>query len=720
MFEDRLPTKTFDVVKVGAKNLTIDIEPREVRFSDNPALAPKAVNAWRYVREGSRDDKGGVLDAALGPIVNVWRKEALHVTWVNRIGSMANPEGFKPVLQMPPVNPVPMELPNDPWEFMNPSVGVVTHLHGAKVDAGSDGWPLEPASFPHNPYCLPTHLQTTYKNDQRAAMLWFHDHAMDNTSPQVHSGLAGLYFVRDETDQAIFDLIGGDGQELPLVIQDRKFDCLQQRVNFWGGVPTQPMKKDPAHKEFVRPEFLGDTAFVNGRPSPFVELMKGVYRLRVLNGSNARTYALALVDPFAWASMDQVRSKDKPKVWYNDCLTVIGNDGGLLSTPFTLQVAPGKGQYILIAPGERLDILLDLTKVDPMTTPQLRLVNLAVASAVAGDWPEAIFQTEEQIDFPGNAAGPVKSAPSSLVLLPENETHLDPLGAIGQLGCANLLQICLDPMAMKAKSFDEDALKKILADAASGDDFVWDGAALKAAQSVEPARNRLVLLMNNTKGDDAKNPFTNETWRDTQIWEMLDAKGERSADAFKIPFAVNLSAADPLAGDVAPDPKEYFVTRASFFEHYPMPKETRIDQAGRYADLNSNAQLYKPKAGTYERWYVANLANEQEPLRAGSGGDKDNAPKIPDMHPFHMHLVNFVVTRRWRLNPATNLFDETTGKRPLDFDRVARHDTVRVQSNELLELLVWFPPGYTGCYPYHCHIVEHEDMGMMSHFHVQP
>jgi FtsP/CotA-like multicopper oxidase with cupredoxin domain len=720
MFEDRLPTKSFDVVKLGTKNIVIEVEPREVRFSDNPVLTPKAPNAWRYIREGSRDDRGGVLDAALGPIINVWRGEKLNVTWVNHIGSMANPEGFKPVLQMPPINAVSMELPNDPWKYMNPSVGVVTHLHGAKVEAGSDGWPLQPASFPGNPYLLPTHLHTSYSNDQRAAMLWFHDHAMDNTSPQVHAGLAGLYFVRDEFDQRILDLIGGPGQEIPLVLQDRKFDCCFQSVNFWAGVPTQPIDGQADQKEFVRPEYLGDTAFVNGRPSPYVELMKGVYRLRILNGSNARTYALALIDPAGWASMDQTMSQQKPKIWYNDCLTVIGNDGGLLSQPLKLEVSAGLGQYILIAPGERLDLLLDLTGVDPMAVPQLRLVNLAVASAVAGDWPEAIFQTEEPIDFPDNAGGPVAAAPSSLVTLPADAFDLRPLGALGQLGCANLLQICLDPMAMKASSFDAAALAGILAEAASGDDFLWNGAVLDRANNANPARNRFIILMNNT-ADPPANDFTGETWRDTQIWEMLEVKGERSTNTpFNIPFDVDLSSANPAQGQAlaaGSPPKGYFVTRASFFEHFPAQR--RIDKDGRYDDLNSNAQLIRPKAGTYERWYVANLTNEQNPLKAGSGGDKDNPPTIPDMHPFHMHLVNFVVTRRWRLNATTNVFDETTGARALDFDRTSRHDTVRVQSNELLELLVYFPPGYKGRYPYHCHIVEHEDMGMMSHFEVE-
>jgi FtsP/CotA-like multicopper oxidase with cupredoxin domain len=87
------------------------------------------------------------------------------------------------------------------------------------------------------------------------------------------------------------------------------------------------------------------------------------------------------------------------------------------------------------------------------------------------------------------------------------------------------------------------------------------------------------------------------------------------------------------------------------------------------------------------------------------------------MHPFHIHLVNFTVQRRWTLNQEGTY--ELSIPRPLDFDGTSRHDTVRVQSNELVELLVYFPLGYTGDYVYHCHLVEHEDMGMMLHFTVR-
>ena len=36
-----------------------------------------------------------------------------------------------------------------------------------------------------------------YPMDQPAATLWYHDHRMDFTGPQVYKGLAGFHIVRD-------------------------------------------------------------------------------------------------------------------------------------------------------------------------------------------------------------------------------------------------------------------------------------------------------------------------------------------------------------------------------------------------------------------------------------------------------------------------------------------------------------------------------------------
>jgi spore coat protein A, manganese oxidase len=69
---------------------------------------------------------------------------------------------------------------------------VSVHLHGGMTPPESDGYPtdlIEPGGTKE--YVYPLH--------QRAATLWYHDHRMDFTGPQVYRGLAGFFVVREST-----------------------------------------------------------------------------------------------------------------------------------------------------------------------------------------------------------------------------------------------------------------------------------------------------------------------------------------------------------------------------------------------------------------------------------------------------------------------------------------------------------------------------------------
>lgn len=81
--------------------------------------------------------------------------------------------------------------------------------------------------------------------------------------------------------------------------------------------------------------FLGKRIFVNGRPDYALSVAPRAYRLRLLNASNARLYKLA------W-------SDDTP-------LQVIATDGGLLARP----VERG---YVMLAPGERVELWADFSR----------------------------------------------------------------------------------------------------------------------------------------------------------------------------------------------------------------------------------------------------------------------------------------------------------------------------------------------------------------------
>ena len=75
-----------------------------------------------------------------------------------------------PLLADPPIN-VPSVLAICGRIQLQSPVGVTTHLHGARVQASSDGWPLEPAGFEANPYGFHTVREFTYPNAQRATIV---------------------------------------------------------------------------------------------------------------------------------------------------------------------------------------------------------------------------------------------------------------------------------------------------------------------------------------------------------------------------------------------------------------------------------------------------------------------------------------------------------------------------------------------------------------------
>jgi FtsP/CotA-like multicopper oxidase with cupredoxin domain len=133
------------------------------------------------------------------------------------------------------------------------------------------------------------------------------------TGRQVALGLAGAFIIND-AEEAALSLPSG-AYEVPLIIRDAKFDK--------SGNLTYTAKSSG---------FLGDTPLVNGTRDPRLDVDTAIYRFRVLCGSNARLFKLAL-------------SNGAP-------FTLIGNDGGLLETAVTI------GQ-IEFSPGERLDLLVD-------------------------------------------------------------------------------------------------------------------------------------------------------------------------------------------------------------------------------------------------------------------------------------------------------------------------------------------------------------------------
>ncbi len=78
-------------------------------------------------------------------------------------------------------------------------------------------------------------------------------------------------------------------------------------------------------------------------------------------------------------------------------------------------------------------------------------------------------------------------------------------------------------------------------------------------------------------------------------------------------------------------------------------------------------------------------------------------------HPIHVHGRQFRVVNRSGGNPANTLRDGLVDSGWMDTVLVLPNETVRVQ--------ITFGR-HPGLFLYHCHILEHEDMGMMRNFRI--
>ena len=189
---------------------------------------------------------------------------------------------------------------------------ITMHWHGLIIPGSADGGP-------HQVIAPGKQWQTELAIDQPAATLWFHPHYYPSTAQEVIKGLAGLLIVDDEEIARLPLPTRWGVDDIPLIIQDRRFTPDGQffdRMNIIA----------------VTNGYVGDTVLVNGAVYPQARTARGWIRLRILNGSNARSYQLAASD--------------------GRSLYVIGSDGGLLESPVELK-------QLAVHVGERFEVLVD-------------------------------------------------------------------------------------------------------------------------------------------------------------------------------------------------------------------------------------------------------------------------------------------------------------------------------------------------------------------------
>lgn len=284
----------------------------------------------------------------------------INVKWENKITAPYSLP-VDPSIHWANPSDVPMTPPNENWPPFPPGVPeaqkdvpLVPHLHGGEQQSIFDGHPDSwwTAKGDKGPKYITDTFH--YPNTQEPTTLWYHDHALGVTRLNVMMGLAGFYILRDPANPFDYPgpLITKSKYEIPIVIQDRSF-------NDDGSLNYPTTGDNPEIHPYWNPEFFGDSIMVNGRVWPNLNVDMTRYRFRLLNGSSARFYNL--------------KFSNGMKFWQ------IGTDGGYLNKPVSLT-------SLLIAPGERADILVDFGEIPKGTT--IILQNDARAPYPTGDAPD--------------------------------------------------------------------------------------------------------------------------------------------------------------------------------------------------------------------------------------------------------------------------------------------------------------------------------------------
>lgn len=205
------------------------------------------------------------------------------------------------------------------------------HWHGMHLPAEMDGGPhqmIEPGGS----------WRAHWQIRQAGSTLWYHPHPHGATEQHVYQGLAGLFLIDDDETEAA-GLPGTYGvDDIPLIVQDKSFD------------DDGHLTIDDGGNEIG---LLGDVVVVNGVAGAVLEVTTERVRLRILNGSTARTYSFGFAD---------------------HTFELVATDGGLLREPVELD-------QIRLSPGERAEIVVAM---EPGTETMLHSFEPDLGGVVAG------------------------------------------------------------------------------------------------------------------------------------------------------------------------------------------------------------------------------------------------------------------------------------------------------------------------------------------------
>jgi FtsP/CotA-like multicopper oxidase with cupredoxin domain len=676
-------------------------------------LPPLVIDRWGY--EASGPGIAEVGPTSPGPTLVATSGKPVHVTWVNDLPWHTGDKGER----LPPHYPFRMAEEPVAAMMMTPRYfcgHTVAHLHGGHVPWTSDGHPMRLPKTETKDYANPTghvalrapgdqEVKMVYPNSQPAATLWYHDHAMDSTVANVYAGLAGGYVLRHPGEAtAASPVLNTPG--IPLVIQDISLvtDPLDDRIKpYYGQITTlddylnQRDMLGPTNRATLSgslnnnapaPEFKGSAMMVNTALWPTHNVPQRAMRFRVVNGCTGRMLVMRLSKkalpspPNPWDEAGSLLAGDAlPLLWQ------IGSDGGFLTKPVSLSGTPGGGfplndpkdtqNFLILAPGERADIVIDFSGLQPgdlvfltnhavdPPSPQPLFPGYSYSNAAPfGNGGDRADQA-----WPSNTSQKMGLDQIIRFNVIADATGLVPFN-VGTLATdlAHLHEVPTHPVIKNpgAPTYTPDRALVI----SEFDSYATSQEIAITPHLSRPPWNGIGFL-------DRKNP-TNTTLGTTD----LDPHKTLIWPKHLIPTGNSQNISNPVNAVLSPFASGPLVTH------------------------NDHRQLQK--AGSGAKWEIWEIWNVSQ-----------------DVHPIHLHHTQFLVLDRWTIQfsggpPPAAVIPALSGpKRLPDLNEGGWKDTVRAASGELVRLAVRFDDGgdsfhnYTGNYVMHCHLLDHEDMGMM-------
>jgi spore coat protein A len=335
-----IPTK-IDATNGGTFNMYMEQTTQQLGLVDGNNN-PLTTTVWGYGPTGAVTYPGPTFIAK--------KNVPVFVNWFNNLPATGHILPVDASLHL--AHPHGMMEPADIKAWYDAgNIPTVAHLHGGHTESASDGLPeawWTQGIAETGIYFVKTNYR--YDNDQEAATIWYHDHALGITRLNVYAGLAGFYQIEDNTERklTVNGILPKRNHDVEIVIQDRSFDSNGQLTLPFLPKDVGPMF-DFEEEDYntwpsptVAAEFFGQYILVNGVTWPFLSVEPRPYRFRFLNGSDSRFYVLEFANTYGQTG--------------NNFLQV-ATDDGLLPKAVSLD-------RLVLAPGERAELVVDFTGLE--------------------------------------------------------------------------------------------------------------------------------------------------------------------------------------------------------------------------------------------------------------------------------------------------------------------------------------------------------------------